>query len=693
MIHHPKLAELLSPPPSVSKIFGTLSMEDPSKGPLSSDSVVPPIHDVAAVVTSDSSAATRARLSTDQSQPRITNVKAPSPSTKSLRTPPSPPKPYPPTPSSLPRANSASTHQAQTPYTLAEAGETTSRSHAATTTPQRSPSRAYNSPTKEPLHVSPVITPRNTPSPRTPGHRTSSHNFQPPTNPRVYDPPTLLRTNQSSSAYPSSSLYRTHSNTPYPGVSLTASTPNVINSRPLEPNARLDTLPVPPQIQVMATPFAPDGHEGLKIPTQSSSTSRSKSGPYESQRAQRADASRARETNGAFNIGLTAPHLESNLSRSMPPAPALHAGPSYQPSAHYSSLPSSTVPPPSAPPIGYATSRSDANPSAPIAPTPILHSRTLSAPQALSRVADTLLRMPSESEQSFLKTPSSLAPSMLKPTTSRTSIPDSSQHEPHKKGSILDMFKSRPAQEPAPQPYEVWRPPSSTKTPDLPALRPKAEPPTNADPTGVSSLSSRVKPPPPILVAPQIRTPSERKSPNHHGRVFTPFRYLASKRNRTMSALSVEAQDGTAVRHLPFQSTFSDLITLSPAPLWDHRQRRHTVKPRSNLLRYGIRRWRQRNGETVRRPKPEFMREEGSGGNDLASYSMLRKTFRRKSDRARGPPDEHMAVGRVGPVEEREVISAQYYISNVISRCYQELLRLYLLCNLFCDETRYASCL
>jgi hypothetical protein len=62
-------------------------------------------------------------------------------------------------------------------------------------------------------------------------------------------------------------------------------------------------------------------------------------------------------------------------------------------------------------------------------------------------------------------------------------------------------------------------------------------------------LSTRVKVPPPITVPGQPIPISGRKSPN--SKVFTPFRYLTTRRNRTVSAASAEAVMGTAVSKVP----------------------------------------------------------------------------------------------------------------------------------------------
>lgn len=157
------------------------------------------------------------------------------------------------------------------------------------------------------------------------------------------------------------------------------------------------------------------------------------------------------------------------------------------------------------------------------------------------------------SEETILMTPSSLAPSMLKPTVSRTSITHTiSEQESRKRGKMLDMFLPKKPQEAQPV-YEVWHPPSSSRA----AVRVKAptsvENQTQTNPSTkvtASMSSSRVNVPPPISIPTTPRPIQRRKSPN--AKVFTPFRYLTSKRNRSMSLLSLEAQDGTAVRVFVF---------------------------------------------------------------------------------------------------------------------------------------------
>ncbi|KAG5653978.1 hypothetical protein H0H81_008846 [Sphagnurus paluster] len=193
-----------------------------------------------------------------------------------------------------------------------------------------------------------------------------------------------------------------------------------------------------------------------------------------------------------------------------------------------------------------------------------------------------IARTPSE-DTIVLKTPSSLTPSMLKPTTSRNSIPASlSSHPESKKRGLFSMFRSK-SNQPQAQTEAVQhslldrsRKESTTNveapTPEKLPLTEKAPLTENSPPDDkvVSSLASRVKPPPPITLPIPINPRSDRKSPN--AKVFTPFRYLTSKRNRTMSAASLEAQDGTAPNTVvgsPTASMHSTQPPIHPPPLRD----------------------------------------------------------------------------------------------------------------------------
>ena len=143
----------------------------------------------------------------------------------------------------------------------------------------------------------------------------------------------------------------------------------------------------------------------------------------------------------------------------------------------------------------------------------------------------------SESEETILMTPSSLARSvMLKPTVSRQSVAPSVSSQTVRKGTnLFSMFRSKTPARPPP-PYEIWHPKKTAEA--------------DAAPSGTltSSLTfpdqeKRSAPTP--VPATSVPVANERSS--QKSKIFTPFRYLKTKRNRAVSVVSVEAQDGTAV--------------------------------------------------------------------------------------------------------------------------------------------------
>jgi hypothetical protein len=167
-------------------------------------------------------------------------------------------------------------------------------------------------------------------------------------------------------------------------------------------------------------------------------------------------------------------------------------------------------------------------------------------------------RLPSQpsrntSKESILMTPSSLAPSML-PKTDHLRVPpmapisrqesNQSKDSSKKKNGFLNMFRSKT---PAQKTYEVWHPPAFDKlrnqsqsslqstTGKVPVL---ASSSSTID--GVPSTSQR-KAPAPIAVNLPLHA-AGRKEPDQ--KVFSAFKFLHTKRNRTVSHASVEAQDG-----------------------------------------------------------------------------------------------------------------------------------------------------
>lgn len=147
------------------------------------------------------------------------------------------------------------------------------------------------------------------------------------------------------------------------------------------------------------------------------------------------------------------------------------------------------------------------------------------------------------SEETILKTPSSLAHSMmLKPTPSRQSEAPSVSSV--KKGGLFKMFRRTSTPAPTPQ-YEVWHPNVNATTPDSSPGHGKSTRVAH-ETQAESSSPKKAAPAVEFSIPVPIHGQSERKGSHSH--VFSPFKYLTSKRIRTVSIASVEAQDGTAVR-------------------------------------------------------------------------------------------------------------------------------------------------
>ncbi|CAL1704389.1 unnamed protein product [Somion occarium] len=246
-------------------------------------------------------------------------------------------------------------------------------------------------------------------------------------------------------------------------------------------------------------------------------------------------------------------------------------------------------------------------------PVPVQsHSRTVSDPQygtqsssrvpvaghmstpAPSKAQLAALQIPSPApEAELLRTPSSLAPSMVRGNSygsinAAPSIAPSKEKEPRKRG-FLGLFRSRSS---PPKPTEV-RPPvvpkqttgrprassQSTMNGIAASVRNIVAPHPNRDHTqAVSQNQSQpaqvpqsapptqtVHQPPPIVAPTPVLATAEQGRSN--GKMFTPFRLL-SKRHRTVSAASVEAQDGTATNTV-IDSTRSSTAGRPSPPLRD----------------------------------------------------------------------------------------------------------------------------
>ncbi|KAK0240218.1 hypothetical protein EDD85DRAFT_824751 [Armillaria nabsnona] len=265
------------------------------------------------------------------------------------------------------------------------------------------------------------------------------------------------------------------------------------------------------------------------------------------------------------------------------------AGPSYP-----SSMPTSQHHPPALLSLNYVSALSQVNTSS--APRP-----SSSRQEPSSRSGHTTSQSPAvpvhpspvsrnPSQDSILKTPSSLAPSVLKRTPSRTSLSasiSSQSHETKKKG-FLGMFKSKTPQPPQPsQPsqYEIWKPSEPSG--------PRKSESRSAEPTSdhrAKPLASRVKVPPPVSVSRTVVIrDANNKSPTKTN--FTPFKLLAaaSRRHRTVSAASAEAVNGTAPNTVVGSPTAS---MHSQTPLQVHPARDPMVATRE---------WREQNADSYRK--------------------------------------------------------------------------------------------
>ncbi|KAF8797957.1 hypothetical protein BYT27DRAFT_7123644 [Phlegmacium glaucopus] len=119
---------------------------------------------------------------------------------------------------------------------------------------------------------------------------------------------------------------------------------------------------------------------------------------------------------------------------------------------------------------------------------------------------------------------------MLKPTISRESVtPSISSQTARKNTGIFTRFRSKtPAQPPQ---YEIWHP-NTSSGPNVAS--------SSTMPSSITLPEQKAPAPIPVAVPIAIERISQKS------KVFTPFRYLTTKRKRTVSLVSVEAQDGTA---------------------------------------------------------------------------------------------------------------------------------------------------
>jgi len=191
-------------------------------------------------------------------------------------------------------------------------------------------------------------------------------------------------------------------------------------------------------------------------------------------------------------------------------------------------------------------------------------------------------RQPSRmaSDESILMTPSSLAPSTLPktnhsrapsmPPITRQETKESKYSYKKKNGFLSNIFRSKT---PTPKSYEMWHPSTSDKQRNQSQSSLQSTGKASALPSGSSTMNSTAsasqnRAPAPIAVD----LPAGRKEPDQ--KVFSAFKFLHTKRDRTMSHASVEAQDGqtqTATNTVvgsPTQSSRSQ-TPFAPPPIRD----------------------------------------------------------------------------------------------------------------------------
>lgn len=453
---------------------------------------------------------------------------------------------------------------------------TPSASHPVTSSSNRSQAKPSNYP---PLKnhrtdsngVSPNSGPSNSASDlNKPDPNPYAYNGQPPPqaaslykldlNPYTYNP--QLSSQTTSSQFPSTRYQQQQ-----PSLPVVTVPPTII-----PPSSRTHDNPqLPPQITSSQLPSRYQQQPSLPVATVPQTaippSSRTQDNPQLSSQITSSHLSTRYQQQPSLLVATVPPTAISTSSRMQDnPQPSSQVTPSQLPSTRYQQQPP-------LPPAVIPSSRTHGEPTQrPIVQIRDSQTRKVET-SASARLPGSGTRPPEKvsrtiSEESSLKTPSSLAPSMLnlKQTPSHTSIPASvsSQQDSRKKG-FFDIFRPKSSQpqpqqpqlqpqpqpqlQPKPQPqpkhpkFEIWHP-NGQHTDNRKESRKAEAPPTMPRGNDTKVVSSQTGAPVAITV-PITIAPSGRRSPNSN--VFTPFRYLTSKRNRNMSAASVEAQDGTAV--------------------------------------------------------------------------------------------------------------------------------------------------
>ena len=174
------------------------------------------------------------------------------------------------------------------------------------------------------------------------------------------------------------------------------------------------------------------------------------------------------------------------------------------------------------------------------------------------------------SEETIVMTPTPVQAIPLQPTVSGQSMAPSVNSQTGKRHRILSLKGIFRREKHAPPAVEVINPPEPAPPPPpqpqpVPIQAPPAvrkispqdiwQPPPRGDSSPESRHYEDDTPSPPKRKA--IQPPLSIPVPIHEVQkelarenTFTPFRFLKSKRNRAVSVVSVEAQDGTAVSHV-----------------------------------------------------------------------------------------------------------------------------------------------
>ncbi len=158
------------------------------------------------------------------------------------------------------------------------------------------------------------------------------------------------------------------------------------------------------------------------------------------------------------------------------------------------------------------------------------------------------------SEETILMTPSSLTKSLtLKPTPSRQSNASSVDSKTGKKAGLFSRFIRTSMKTTPGRSYETLHPNSSSKTPESSPGHSKGITTLHGSTTTLVTAPNTSAQPTPIPVSENPPVTS----------VFTPFKYLTSKKQRSLSLASMEARDGRAVSRLSLKQRSVEVHSLN----------------------------------------------------------------------------------------------------------------------------------